>query len=251
MLNYIRKYTGSWGLKIIYFVVAATFLGGFGGIFGTLRSCGSGISQGTIAIVNRDAISTDRFSRAYRVMLNNYAKQFKGGLSPDVAASTNIPKIVLTNLITNEIGVQQADAAGFIVTSEELRDEISHLPSFLNKKHQFDPRIYYAVLRENDITPDNFQQNITEDLLTLKVKKLFFDSVFLNHDEIKMLYTIGNKSKSAAMPRDVVQANMQFSYEMAKHAYDSWIQGLIDKAEADGGIEVNRPLLATFTQTAE
>ncbi len=251
MLSYIRKYTGNWGLKIIYFIVALTFLGGFGGIFGALRSCGTGMSGGTIAIVNRKAISTDRFNRTYRITLNRYAEEYKHELTPERAASMHIPNIVLTNLITNEVGVQQADDLGFIVTGDELRDEIVHLPAFLNKAHQFDPRIYYGVLRENNITPGSFQQGIKDDILTLKLKKLFFDSVFLNGSEIEMLSSMGNKSKSPSMPKDAVQANLQFSFAMAKNGYDTWIQDVINRAKANGAIQINVPLLAKFTQTSE
>ncbi len=251
MLNYIRKYTGNWGLKVIYFVVAITFLGGFGGIFGIARSCGTGISEGTVAIVNRKAISTDSFNSTYKIALNNYSKEFKGGLTPELIASMNIPALVLNNLISDEVAVQQAHDIGFMVTSDELRDQISHLSSFLNKEHQFDPRIYYTVLRDNNITPDNFQQNVKQSILTLKLKKLFFDGIFLSDNEVKMLDTIENPSKSAGMPGNAAHTGMQLKYDVAQSAYSSWIQGLVDDARTNGRIEINKTLLAKFTQVSE
>ena len=192
MLNYIRKYTGNWGLKVLYFIIALTFLGGFGGIFGILKSCGAGLSEGTVAVVNREAISLDNFSRAYKNTINAYSKEFNGQIPPDLIEKLNIPRQVLNNLISNEIAAQQAHDIGFIVSDQELRDQISHTPAFLNKEHQFDPRAYYAVLRENNITPDSFQEDVHNDLLTLKLRKLFFDGIFLSNNEIGMLNTIDN-----------------------------------------------------------
>jgi peptidyl-prolyl cis-trans isomerase D len=251
MLSYIRKRTENWGLKVFYFVIALTFLGGFGGLFGILKSCGTGISEGTVAIVNREAISTDNFSRTYKIAFDNYSKEFKGASAQDMIASMNLPSMVLNNLIFNEIAVQQARNTGFIVTDEELRDQITHLPSFLNKDRQFDPRIYYAVLRDNSITPDSFQQSVKQDILTLKLKKLFFDSVFLNDNEAKILGTIENTAKPAKTPENALQTNMQLRYDIAQSAYSSWMQNLIDNAKATGRIEINKPLLSKFTQTSE
>lgn len=252
MLSYIRKH-GNWLWKVFGVIVAVTFLGGFGvgGVFGLLKSCGSGISEGTVAIVNREAISTDNFSRTYKIALTNYSKEFKGASTQDMIASLDLPDMVLNNLISNEIAVQQARNAGFIVTDEELRDQITHLPSFLNKEHQFDPRIYYAVLRDNNITPDSFQQNVKQDILTLKLKKLFFDSVFLNDNEVKILNTIENTSKSAKVPENTMQTNMQLRYDMAQSAYSYWMQSLINNAKANGRIEINKTMLSKFTQASE
>ncbi len=196
MLNYIRKYTGNWGLKIIYFVVALTFLGGFGGIFGIMKSCGTGLSEGTIAVVNRDALSVDDFSRAYTNTINAYSRQMKGELTQQMITKLNLPDRVLNNLISSEVAQQQAHAIGFKVTRQELMDQISHTSAFLNKDHQFDPRIYYAVLRENNITPDNFQSDVSNDILMLKLKNLFYDSVFLTGRETKILDTLNNTQVS-------------------------------------------------------
>lgn len=192
MLNTIRKYTGSWGLKVLYFVIALTFLGGFGGIFGIMKSCGTGLSEGTIAVVNRTAISVDDFSRAYRNTINAYTRELKGELTQAMIDKLNLPERVLSNLISNEVATQQAHAIGFRVTRQELLDQISHTSAFLNKQHQFDPRIYYAVLRENNITPNDFQDDVSNDILMLKLKNLFYDNVFLTGRESRILNTLEN-----------------------------------------------------------
>lgn len=196
MLNYIRRHAGNQGVKVLYIVLALTFLGGFGGIFGILRGCGAGLSEGTVAIVNRNAISRDDFARAYKNTINAYSREFNGQIPSDLAEKLNLPRRVLKDLIANEIAAQQAHTIGFIVTDQELRDQISHTPAFLNKDKKFDPRIYYAVLRENNITPDNFQQEVGNDLLNLKLRKLFFDNIFLSSGEIRILNTVNNTKLS-------------------------------------------------------
>jgi peptidyl-prolyl cis-trans isomerase D len=243
MLNYIRKYTGNWGLKVLYFIIALTFLGGFGGIFGIMKSCGTGLSEGTVAVVNRDAISVDDFSRAYRNTVNAYSREFKGEMTQEMLSKLNIPDRVINDLISNEVATQQAHSIGFIVTKQELMDQISHTPSFLNKDHQFDPRIYYAVLRENNITPDNFQNDVKNDILMLKLKKLFYDNVFLSDGEIKILNAINN----AKQPENNPQADVQLKYSIAQSAYSSWIKGI----ESTMNIQTNKAVLARFTQTTD
>ncbi len=225
MLNYIRKRTSSWGLKVLYIVLAMTFLGGFGGLFGILRGCGTGLSQGTIAVVNRHAIPLEEFSRTYKNTINAYNKEFKGKLSMNLIKKMDIPDRVLDNLISNAIATKQASSIGFVVTASELKSQITHMPNFLNKKDQFDPRIYYAVLRENDITPDEFQQTIKDDLLTLKLKRLFFDSIFLSNSETKTLNVINNTAislnyyeiipKALKLPRNYKGSNEEYAAKLA------------------------------------
>ncbi len=243
MLNYIRKYTGNWGLKVLYFIIALTFLGGFGGIFGIMKSCGTGLSEGTVAVVNRDAISVDDFSRAYRSTVNAYSREFKGEMTQEMLSKLNIPDRVMNDLISNEVATQQAHSIGFMVTKQELMDQISHTPSFLNKDHQFDPRIYYAVLRENNITPDNFQNDVSNDILMLKLKKLFYDNVFLSDSEIKIL----NAINATKQPENNPQADAQLKYSIAQSAYSSWIKGI----ESTMNIQTNKGVLARFTQTTD
>ncbi len=241
MLNYIRKYTGNWGLKIIYFIVALTFLGGFGGIFGIMKSCGTGLSEGTVAVVNRNAISVDDFSRAYRNTVNAYSREFKGEMTQDMLSKLNLPNLVLNNLIFNEVATQEAHGIGLSVTKQELMDQIVNTPTFLNKDHQFDPRIYYAVLRENNITPDNFQEEVSNDVLILKLKRLFYDNIFLSNSEMKILNTVDNMQQK----KSTDQTADQLRYNIAQSAYDSWIKSI----ETTMSIQTNKTILARFTQT--
>ena len=241
MLNYIRKYTGNWGLKVLYFIIALTFLGGFGGIFGIMKSCGTGLSEGTVAVVNRDAISIDDFSRAYRNTVKAYSREFKGEMTQETLNKLDIPDQVLNNLISNEVATQQAHSIGFMVTTQELMDQISHTPSFLNKEHQFDPRIYYAVLRENNITPDNFQNDVSNDILMLKLKNLFYDNVFLSDGEVRIL----NALDSTNQQKTPGQTEEQLRYSLAQSAYGTWIKSV----ESTMNIQTNKAVLARFTQT--
>lgn len=242
MLNYIRKYTGNWGLKFLYVIVALTFLGGFGGIFGILRSCGTGLSEGTVAVVGRNAISVDEFSRAYRNTLNAYMKGPNSEFSKDILNKIDLPDLVLNNLIKNEVAIKEAHGMGFIVTKQELADQISHMPAFQNKQHQFDPRIYYAVLRENNITPDEFQNQVNKDILLLKVKKLFYDNLFLTTQEVKML----NVMQPLPSQQDNEQLADAIRFNLAQNAYDTWINQVEQKMH----IERNNTIINKFTQTA-
>ncbi len=243
MLNYIRKYTGNWGLKIIYFIVALTFLGGFGGIFGIMKSCGTGLSEGTVAVVNRNAISVDEFSRAYRNTLNAYSREFKGEMTQEMLSKLNLPNLVLSNLIFNEVAIQQAHSIGLSVTKQELMDQIVNTPTFLNKEHQFDPRIYYDALRENNITPDNFQEDVNNDILTLKLKRLFYDNIFLSDGEIKIL----NALDTTQQQKNQGQTEEQLRYTLAQSAYGTWIKSI----ESTMNIQTNKAVLARFTQTTD
>lgn len=241
MLNYIRKYTGNWGLKVLYVIVALTFLGGFGGIFGMLRSCGTGLSEGTVAIVNRDAISVDEFSRAYRNILNAINRENKNEVTQEMLNKMDLPDEVLNQLVQNEVVTQEAHKMGFIVTKQELVDEITHMPAFLNKNHQFDPRLFYAVLRENNITVNDFQKDVSRDILIFKLKRLFYDNVFLNPGEVNILGAIQNQTQQTSNENNIELLR----YRIAQNAYNNWINDIKKRMK----IEKNSTLLARFTQT--
>ncbi|MGB9736157.1 MAG: SurA N-terminal domain-containing protein [bacterium] len=238
MLNYIRKYTGNWGLKVLYVLIALTFLGGFGGIFGMLRSCGTGLSEGTVAVVGSNAISVDDFSRAYRNALNAYMRNTK---DQEMLNKLDLPDIVLNSLIQDEIATKEAHSIGFIVTKQELADQISHMSAFLNKDHRFDPRIYYAVLRENNLTPDDFQNNVSKEILILKLKKLFYDNLFLSPGEIKIL-SAGQSLHEQQNEEQIIDA---IRYSIAQNAYNTLIKHVEEKTR----IEKNSAIVNRFTQT--
>ncbi len=245
MLSAIRKHTGSWGLKVLYFIVAITFLGGFGGIFAAVRGCGSGLSEGTVAMVNHNAISLNNFNRAYRNTINAYQKEQKITLTRDEITKLNIPEQVLSSLISNEVAKEKSRSIGFIVTNVELREEIAHIQAFQNKEHQFDPRLYYAVLREQNILPSEFQNDIKEEILILKLKKIFYDGTFLQNSEYNILNKISKQPLEN--PADMLNNFSQLRYAIAQSSYNTWLKGVT----AEANIEQNKAILSSLTQSKE
>ncbi len=185
MLDYIRRNAGSWFLKIILGAVVLVFV--FWGI-GTYRANRLSV----MATVNGEKILVRDYEIAYQNTLDQYRRMFNGELPQGFIKKINLKKRVLDQLIDQILIEQAANNMGLIVTKEEVRQAILHIPTF-QLGGKFSLRLYKQILANADLTPEQFEAQVRQSLLENKLKTLLLSSLSVPEDEILDFYKYKNQ----------------------------------------------------------
>lgn len=115
-------------------------------------------SSTNVATVNGKDIGIDQFQRALQ--------QFGlGELSEKQLKQLNFGKTIIEQLVSAELLRQWGKELGLTPSKEEIAREIKLLPYFLDDKKQFDITRYKSILSANRLTPQGFEDSITNEIL--------------------------------------------------------------------------------------
>ena len=177
MLNFVRKYSKSWGIKILLWLVIIVFVGWGGYIYQTRH-------EYDIARVGDHYISSAEYQTAYSRMLENIRRQFGGAVPEELMRSLNVKEQALQSLIQQYLVVQGARELGLMATTEEVQRRILEMPVF-QSDGKFDQKRYEFILRRQlGLTPDMFEQETFDAITTQKVQSFITGRATVTNDEI-------------------------------------------------------------------
>lgn len=162
MLDFIRQSASSWAIKALFGLIIIVFM--FWGI-GSMNSGG----QNVIAYVDDDPIPLKEFERSYREGVERLRQQ-NPNLTTEDLQQANFKRQVLDMMINSHLMAREAKRLGLSVTPLELRNEIGGYPAFQNPDKRFDPDVYKAVLRQNQMNPGDFENRLALDMLMEKMR---------------------------------------------------------------------------------
>ena len=93
----------------------------------------------------------------------------------------------MNRLIDKKLLLQECDKLHIIVTEDELIDSIKHTSVFQNN-NVFDPNLYRAILRSNNLTPEGFEAMQKQAMTIEKLRSMVVDNVKVSNDEILEWY---------------------------------------------------------------
>ena len=166
-----------------------------------------------------------------------------------------IEQQILNQLISREIVFQQGRRLGVDATSEEIQEKILAVPAFLEEGNFFLQR-YKAILRQNGLTVEQFEESIRYEIMQEKLRGLVTEYVNVSDWEAEEDYRLRNEKariryavidptsfrETVFISLDEIQAH----YEENKPTYRLPEQRRIDYLLADTG-----KLRATFEPTSE
>lgn len=190
MLRMVRTHAESWLVKSVLWLVVAAFIGT---IFYSWGMGGSSRSNPVVATVNDQAVTHKDFRRSYFKMLEYYREEMKGNLDENM--TRGIKQAALDNLIHRRLLVQKAQKEGLLVTDSEVRETIRNMAPF-QVSGQFKEDIYQNFLNNNGYLPQEFEENMREDILVQKMDQLVKGSVAAADQEVKdLIYKMEEKVK--------------------------------------------------------
>ena len=166
-----------------------------------------------------------------------------------------IEQQILNQLISREIVFQQGRRLGVDATSEEIQEKILTIPAFLEEGNFFLQR-YKAILRQNGLTVEQFEESIRYEIMQEKLRGLVTEYVNVSDWEAEEDYRLRNEKARVRYavidPDSFEDAVVLFvdeinaHYEENKPTYRLPERRQIEYLLADTG-----RLRATFQPTAE
>lgn len=91
------------------------------------------------------------------------------GLTREQLNAQQLGRQVLRDLVTQSLLRQEAARMGISVSPLELRLAVGQIKAFQNDKGDFDPAAYKRVLQAQRLSPADFEQETSADLLRRKL----------------------------------------------------------------------------------
>lgn len=180
MLNLMRKHAGSWMIKVVLFAIVVVFV--FWGV-GSMRSR----KATQVADVNGETITVDVYRKAYYQLLDNYRRIYGSQLNDALLKMLKPNEMAINQLIDRVLLMQEARRLDIEVGKEELAQSISSIPAFQNNG-VFDYQRYNQILARNNLSPERFEMERSEELVLNKLRAVVLSGVSVSEDEAKEWY---------------------------------------------------------------
>lgn len=180
MLDLMRKHAKNWVMKLLLGIIIVVFIF----YFGSLRDRDQ---ADTIAIFDGKAISNADFQREYQNLIDLYRNRFGGNLNEEMIKGLKLKEQATDNLIRQAIILAKADELNVRVSDEELRNSILTYPAF-QRNGIFDQHVYEDTLRQNKMTPENFESMQRKVIITKKIQDLILSGVHVSDREVFDIY---------------------------------------------------------------
>jgi peptidyl-prolyl cis-trans isomerase D len=188
MITAMRGYLKA--LHVLLWVVVGVFIATSVFVWGK-GSLGGGSLEGSVAAVNGERISVERFQRAYQQATARLNQMYQGKLTPEMAELMGLRQQVIEDLVQDALVFQRAQAEGLVATDEEVNARIQALPYF-QQNGVFSVKQYEDLLRRNGLTPAVFEEDVRHNLTRMKLLSAIRDGVKVSDAEIDQAFSFRN-----------------------------------------------------------
>jgi len=176
----------TWVLWLVILIFIGMVFVEWGG--GGVGSMTQGVDEAA-ATVGGEKISYQDFQNQYQNLERYYRQQLGANYSPELVERLNLPVQALDILINERILLIEARRLGLEATDEEVREAILELPVFRDETTGFiGEERYREILRANNLTPDNFEKSMRQDLLVEKLRRILAQTVYISDAEVEAAY---------------------------------------------------------------
>ena len=180
MLSLMRNHASSWIIKFFLGAIVIVFV--FWGV-GNFRSP----NQMEVANVNGESISYEEYKIAYNNYLQQLKQNFGGSLSSDMIKMLQVNKQVIDKLVEHKLIIQQAKKYKLQTSKEEMVKQIEQIQAF-KRNEIFDSSLYLKILNNYKISPEKFETDQKNALLSDKLISFIKDNAKVTDDELKYWY---------------------------------------------------------------
>jgi len=156
-----------------------------------------GAMEGVAAKVGNITITETQFIKEMRNTEQRFRSMY-GQQFDQVRGQLDLPTITLQNLIDRQLLLREADKLGLTVTDTELLDKIKSFPAFQREDGTFvGTDLYGRVLRQNQMSPDEFEEALRRDLLVGKLQQAMASGIVISAADVESEYRRRNETVSA------------------------------------------------------
>ncbi|MBW2136703.1 MAG: SurA N-terminal domain-containing protein [Deltaproteobacteria bacterium] len=185
LLSLMRKHAKSWIIKFLIGIIAVVFIFYFGYSFRARE----GIK---VANVNGEVIGGLEYDKTYRNLLQALQRDYGEVWSDNLIKAFNLKRRALDKLIDEKLISQEAKRIGLDVTEKEIQERILSYPAF-QFQGRFDESRYRLLLQQNRMEPEDFEAEISRQLLREKISQFLTSFTLVTEKEILDYYTYSNE----------------------------------------------------------
>ncbi|NCD13429.1 MAG: peptidylprolyl isomerase, partial [Epsilonproteobacteria bacterium] len=126
----------------------------------------------SVAKVGHRTISVKEFQSAYANHYNFYNNLLQGQLTQEQAEQMGLDKIVMSSLINQTLLLNYADEIGLMASKKDVIERLRNNPNFQNNG-VFSKELYYSILKSNRINPNDYEHELTKEILYTKLENFF------------------------------------------------------------------------------
>ncbi|CDH06916.1 peptidyl-prolyl cis-trans isomerase, for periplasmic folding of outer membrane proteins [Xenorhabdus bovienii str. oregonense] len=219
MMDNLRTAANSPVLKIVLALIILTFV--LTGVTGYLSSEGGNYA----AKVNGQTISRAQLEQAFQqdkiALQDRLGDQFSTLLS-DEQKVQQIRRSSLDRLITVILSDQYARKLGLSASDEQVKEEIRNLP-FFQTDGKFDNNKYLTLLTGANRSPDNFAEQVRQDLINRQLMSILTGSEIALPTEIKQETALAFQERTvrfATLELKSIEAQQKVTDKELKNYYD-------------------------------
>ena len=180
MLDLMRKYTGTWMIKIIFGIIIIVFA--FWGV-GSFKAD----KNKTVAQVNGQTITIEEFQDEYNKIIEQVRKNFGENLDDDMIKALQLKRHAVDKIIEQKLLIQEAKKLNLKVSEKELANAIYSLKVF-HEDGAFSKNLYKRVLSYQKISPEKFESGMGESMLIEKLITFITAQIKVSEIEVKEWY---------------------------------------------------------------
>src|SRR6266566_2914980 len=190
MLRFLRKYSSSIGVKVLYGLLAALFILWMGGGIGGER-------RQDVAVVYAQVITHRDLEQATALLTRQYEQLLRG--RADLLRGLNLSGQALDQLIQQALLRHEAARLGIAVANAEIDETVKRMPD-LQQNGRFDRNLLEANLRGERV-PGAFEDAVRQDLLRQRLQALVTDGVGVSDGELEERYRFDHEKANLAFVR--------------------------------------------------
>ena len=142
-----------------------------------------------VASIGRDSISAHEFQAAYR----NYIDRMRGQLNPEMLKAFRFDRQIMDALVTRHVMTEEAKRLGLNASPREIEQKILENPVFRENGIFIGRNRYQAILAQNNLTIDEFENDVANEILTDKLRSFVAGAVLVTEKEAEEEYKRRNE----------------------------------------------------------
>jgi peptidyl-prolyl cis-trans isomerase D len=187
MLDFMRRQQSN--LKWIWVILIFIFSVSLVALYIPLGDLPTLSITGDVASIGHDSISAQEFQTAYR----NYVDRMRGQINPEMLKAFRFDRQIMDALVTRHVVTEEAKRIGLNVTPIEIEQKILENPVFRENGSFIGRDRYQAILSQNNLTIEDFESSVANEILTEKLKSFISAAVNVSDKDAEEEYKRRNE----------------------------------------------------------
>ncbi len=196
MLDLIRKKQKTVLVKIVFWIIIATFVGTIFLVWGKGRQ-GNGADSDVAVKINDQRVTFGDFRGTYDNMRRFYQNIYRERFTPEMEKQLGLEGQALDRLINQTLLLQDADDRDIKVSKSELVEAIAKIPAF-QIGGAFNKKQYLEVLAYERLTSEQFEDSQRQQMVIEKVRQQIEEAATVSDEEIAEEYRRRNEKINLA-----------------------------------------------------